>query len=208
MLSRMALLERLPSLTFWKRAPSVVDEPPFPDALHVLLVCTGNICRSPTAEGVLRSRLRREGLHRMVCVDSAGTHGFHREDPPDPRAIKRAAARGYNIAGLKARPVLSKDFTRFHWMLAMDEGNLAWLQRKSPTSNGPRIELLAAAGGLSELEVPDPYYGPEEGFERVLDLVERACDGFVQRLQREGKVPAGQPGQGAFVGAGSNPALR
>jgi len=186
MLTRMALLDRLPSLSFWKRSATAVEEDsPAPGAVHVLMVCTGNICRSPTAQGVLRAKLRLEGLHRAVWVDSAGTHGFHTEEPPDPRAVRHAAARGYDIAGLKARPVSTHDFARFHWMLAMDESNMDWLRRKSPSPGSPRIELLTAAGGLAEPEVPDPYYGPDAGFEHVLDLVERACDGFVQRLMRD-----------------------
>lgn len=194
MLGRMALRDRLPSLTFWKRAsPAADDESPAAGALHVLMVCTGNICRSPTAQGVLRARLRREGLHRSVWVDSAGTHGYHTEEPPDARAIRHAAARGYDISGLKARPVVTRDFARFHWMLAMDESNLAWLLRKSPSPESPRIELLTSAGGLAEPEVPDPYYGPDAGFEHVIDLVERACDGFMQRLLRELSARAGEP---------------
>lgn len=191
----MALRDRLPSLMFWKRSPAAEDEALLPGALHVLMVCTGNICRSPTAEGVLRARLRREGLHRSVRVDSAGTHGYHTEEPPDPRAIRHAAARGYDIATIKARPVQGHDFARFHWMLAMDDSNLSWLQRKSPAPESPRIELLTLAGGLMEREVPDPYYGPDAGFDHVLDLVERACDGFVQRLLREGVLrPAAEVG--------------
>lgn len=186
----MALLERLPSLAFWKRASSDDDAQPQPGAVRVLMVCTGNICRSPTAQGVMRSMLRREGLQHAVWVDSAGTHGYHTEEPPDPRAIRVAAARGYDIAGLKARPVSTKDFARFHWMLAMDEANLVWLQRKTPSTSGPRIELLTTASGLAEPEVPDPYYGPDAGFEHVLDLVERACGGFLRRLEREGALRA------------------
>lgn len=194
----MALLDRLPSLTFWRRNASVEDdETPAPGALHVLMVCTGNICRSPTAQGVLRAKLRRQGLHRAVWVDSAGTHGYHTEEPPDARAIRHAAARGYEIAGLKARPVTTRDFARFHWMLAMDESNMAWLQRKSPSPQSPRIELLTAAGGLAEPEVPDPYYGPDAGFEHVLDLVEQACDGVIQRLVRELPTHAGEAGHAA-----------
>jgi protein-tyrosine phosphatase len=185
----MSLFDRLPSLPFLRRAPSEADSPA-PGALHVLMVCTGNICRSPTAEGVLRAKLRQRGLERAVWVDSAGTHGFHTAEPPDPRAVRHAAARGYDIASLKARPVSTKDFVRFHWMLAMDESNLAWLQRKSPSPEAPRIELLPLAGGLAEREVPDPYYGPDAGFEHVLDLIERACDGVLERLAAEG---AGRP---------------
>jgi protein-tyrosine phosphatase len=190
MLIRMALLDRLPSLAFWKRASSPDDAAPQPGAVHVLMVCTGNICRSPTAQGVMRALLRRDGLQHAVWVDSAGTHGYHTEEAPDARAIRHAAARGYDLSGLKARPVSTKDFARFHWMLAMDEANLAWLQRKTPSTSGPRIELLTAAAGLPDPEVPDPYYGPDAGFEHVLDLVERACEGFLRRLEREGALPA------------------
>lgn len=186
MLDRMPLLDRLPSLTFWKRSATADEQDsPAPGAVQVLMVCTGNICRSPTAQGVLRAKLRLAGLHRAVWVDSAGTHGFHTEEPPDLRAVRHAAARGYDISGLKARPVATHDFERFHWMLAMDESNIDWLRRKSPATGSTRIELLTAAGGLTEPEVPDPYYGPDAGFERVLDLVEQACTGFVDRLMRE-----------------------
>jgi protein-tyrosine phosphatase len=181
----MSLRDRLASLPLLRRAAFEADAPA-PGALHVLMVCTGNICRSPTAEGVLREKLKQRGLERAVWVDSAGTHGYHTAEPPDSRAIRHAAARGYDIASLKARPVIARDFARFHWMLAMDEANLAWLQRKSPAPNALRIELLPLAGGLAEREVPDPYYGPDAGFEHVLDLVERACDGLLCRLVAEG----------------------
>lgn len=198
MLGRMSLFDRFATLPFLRRASSEPDGPG-PGALHVLMVCTGNICRSPTAEGVLRAKLRERGLGHAVWVDSAGTHGYHTSEPPDPRAIRHAAARGYDIASIKARPVSTKDFVRFHWMLAMDESNLAWLQRKSPSPDSPRIELLPQAGGLGEREVPDPYYGPDAGFDHVLDLIELACDGFLSRLVAEGvgglsQAPAGLPG--------------
>ncbi len=161
-------------------------------SLRVLMVCMGNVCRSPIAEGVLRAKLQQAGLLGRVVVDSAGTHGYHTNEPPDPRSIKLAAQRGYNIAGQQARPVLPEDFSRFQWLVAMDNSNLAWLQKKQPAvSSNPgsnpkatRIELLMSHAknhpGISE--VPDPYYGPDAGFERVLDLVEDACDGLVARL--------------------------
>ena len=190
------MLVRMAWMPFWKRAsPGVVeDDKPRPGAVHVLMVCTGNICRSPMAEGVLRAKLRKAGLNGAVWVDSAGTRGYHTEEPPDPRAIRHAAARGYDISGLRARSVLSRDFARFHWMLAMDEGNLAWLQRKAPAPGTPRIELLLEhLAGATEREVPDPYYGPDAGFGHVLDLVERACDGFVQRLIAQGAARPAEP---------------
>lgn len=153
--------------------------------LRVLMVCTGNICRSPTAEGVLRARLARAGLGGRVAVDSAGTQGYHTGEAPDPRAVKAAAARGYDLSGLRARPVQPGDFQRFHWIVAMDEDHLAWLRRKAPPGCTARIELLMPHGcrHAGVTEVPDPYYGALAGFDRVLDLVEDACDGLVARVQ-------------------------
>jgi protein-tyrosine phosphatase len=159
------------------------------------------VCRSPIAEGVLRAKLQRAGLSGRVLVDSAGTHGYHTNEPPDPRSIKQAAQRGYNIAGQQARPVLPEDFSRFQWLLAMDNSNLSWLQKKQPTdvaspnANASRIELLMshAKNHPGIREVPDPYYGPDAGFERVLDLVEDACDGVVARLSAELAAAAPSP---------------
>jgi len=170
------------------------------DALHVLMVCTGNICRSPIAEGVLRKKLHQAGLGQRVVVDSAGTHGYHTSEPPDPRAIRLAAARGYDIKALRARPVDAGDFEDFDWILALDEGHLSWLKRKSPGQPSEpggearvvRIELLMnhASRHKGQAEVPDPYYGPEAGFDHVLDLVEDACDGVVAYLQAGGLAKA------------------
>jgi protein-tyrosine phosphatase len=158
-----------------------------PRAVRVLMVCMGNICRSPTAEGVLRAKLRLAELQGRVVVDSAGTHGYHTGEAPDPRAIRHAAQRGYDISRLQARPVVPADFQRFHWLLAMDEANLAWLNKRVPEGAAARIELLMphASQHRGQQEVPDPYYGGPAGFDRVLDLVEDACDGFVLRLQSE-----------------------
>jgi protein-tyrosine phosphatase len=155
--------------------------------LRVLMVCMGNICRSPTAEGVLRDRLQRAGLQQRVAVDSAGTLDHHAGEPPDPRAQRHAALRGYDLSSQRARAVRAEDFSRFHWLLAMDEDNLAWLQRRAPPGSTARIELLMPyARRFAEVQaVPDPYYGNAAGFERVLDLVEDACDGLVARLQQE-----------------------
>jgi protein-tyrosine phosphatase len=155
-------------------------------AVRVMMVCTGNICRSPTAQAVLRSKLQRAGLHGRVLVESAGIQGSHAGEPPDARAIRCAAQRGYDLAPLRARPLLAEDLARCDWLLAMDETHLAWLRRKVPQGHPARIELLLAhALRSSEREVPDPYYGPPEGFDQVLDLVEDACDGLVRRLQVE-----------------------
>jgi protein-tyrosine phosphatase len=155
-----------------------------PDALRVLMVCMGNICRSPMAEGVLRAKLQQAGLHTRVVVDSAGTHGYHTGEAPDPRAIRAAAQRGVEIATLRARPVQPDDFSRFDWLLAMDEANLDWLQRRRPEGARTRLGLLMehARRHAAVREVPDPYYGAAAGFEHVLDLVDDACDGLVARL--------------------------
>ena len=154
--------------------------------LRVLMVCMGNICRSPTAEGVLRHKLREAGLDGRVAVDSAGTHGYHTGEPPDPRAVRHAAARGYDIAGLRARPVDAADFERHDWWLAMDAANLAWLRKRSPPGLSDRAALLLsfAGGAAAGADVPDPYYGAPAGFDTVLDLVEQGCDGFVATLRR------------------------
>ncbi len=153
--------------------------------LRILVVCMGNICRSPIAEGVLRAKLAAAGLQQRVRVDSAGTHGYHTNEPPDPRGIRRAAQRGYAIGGLRARPVVPADFDDFDWMLAMDDSNLAWLQKRQPEGNTVQLGRLLdhALRHPAVTEVPDPYYGPEAGFDQVLDLVEDGCDGVVARVQ-------------------------
>ena len=176
----------------WLQPAGPVMEPD----LRVLMVCMGNICRSPTAEGVLRTKLQRAGLHGRIAVDSAGTYGGHAGEAPDPRAIRHAAQRGYDIAGLRARAVAPEDYTRFQWLLAMDEDNLAWLEKRAPAGDGRQIGLLMshALRHRGERVVPDPYYGNAAGFERVLDLVEDACDGLVERLRAALATPvAGTP---------------
>jgi protein-tyrosine phosphatase len=172
-------------LDLLRRTPT--GDAPAPDALRVLLVCMGNICRSPMAEGVLRAKLQQAGLHTRVVVDSAGTHGYHTGEAPDPRAIRAAAQRGFELSVLRARPVQPEDFSRFDWLLAMDRANLAWLQSRLPEGAQVRIGLLMehARGHAGVHEVPDPYYGAAAGFEHVLELVEDACDGLVGRLSAE-----------------------
>jgi len=160
-------------------------------------VCMGNICRSPTAEGVMRTKLQRAGLHGLVHVDSAGTHGYHSGEAPDARAVRHAAQRGYDIAGLRARAVHPHDFAQFHRVLAMDEANLDWLRRKTPPGSLARVEplLTHARRHAGVIAVPDPYYGGPAGFDHVLDLVEDACDGLVAQLQAELRpTPSGRPG--------------
>ena len=156
---------------------------------RILMVCTGNICRSPTAEGVLRAKLQRAGLQDRVLVDSAGTQGYHTNEPPDVRAVRAAAQRGYQIGSLRARAMREQDFATFDWLLAMDQTHLDWLNKRSLPQATGRIALLMpfARQHPGTQEVPDPYYGGPAGFEHVLDLLEDACEGVVDRLR------AGQP---------------
>lgn len=155
--------------------------------LRVLMVCSGNICRSPTAEGVLRAKLEKAGLADRIAVDSAGTQGLHAKEPPDPRAQAHARKRGYDLSALRARKIVAEDFMRFHRILAMDEGHLAWLTDKASPESPARVGLIMASARRhsNRKEVPDPYYGSDRDFERVLDLVEDACDGLVDELRQE-----------------------
>jgi len=164
---------------------------PPPPRLQVLMVCMGNICRSPMAEGVLRSKLAAAGLADAVAVDSAATHGFHRGGPPDPRAVAQARLRGYNLAGQTSRPVQAADFERFDLLLAMDRQNLDALRARCPAAWHGRLALLLAqsAQPLDTDEVPDPYYGAVSGFDRALDLIEPACDGLLLQLRQRLALP-------------------
>lgn len=153
--------------------------------LRILFVCTGNICRSPTAEAVARTRFAAAGLSAQVEFDSAGTHGYHVGEAPDPRTQEAAARRGYDLSPLRARRLADADFERFDLLLAMDRGHLALMQRRGPAGQGGRVELfMHSAPQAGEEEVPDPYYGGEAGFEHVLDLCEAAVDGLLARLRR------------------------
>jgi protein-tyrosine phosphatase len=145
--------------------------------MRVLMVCLGNICRSPTAEAVLRAKLEAAGLAGRVEVDSAGTGSWHIGSPPDARSQRHAAQRGYDLSALRARRVTEDDFHRFDLILAMDQDNLADLQRLAPDSaHRAELRLFAAT------EVPDPYTSSAAGFEQVLDLVEAASDAWVEDL--------------------------
>lgn len=153
---------------------------------RVLFVCLGNICRSPTAEGVVRAIARREFPDLEVEVDSAGTANYHVGEPPDRRAVAAGRRRGYELAALRARQVVAEDFERFDLVLAMDAANLAELERVSgAASEGRRAQLelfMSFAEDAPGDEVPDPYYGGVEEFERVLDLCETAARGLLRRL--------------------------
>jgi protein-tyrosine phosphatase len=151
----------------------------------VLFVCMGNICRSPTAEAVFRERAARAGLDRHIHIDSAGTGSWHVGEPPDRRAIEFAARRGYDLSALRARQVSREDFTCFHWILAMDNQNLRELRLLRPPQFGGHLGLvLDFAPTLGVREVPDPYYGGLEGFERVLDLLEHASEKLLEQVGR------------------------
>jgi len=148
----------------------------------------GNICRSPTADGVLRHKLRARGLHTQVLVDSAGTHNYHPDSPPDARSQAHAARRGYDLSMLRARQVQDSDFESFDLILAMDWDNLALLQELCPPRHQQKLRRLTEfCQHLQSPVVPDPYYGGNQGFEQVLDLVEDACDGLLAHLQRLNK---------------------
>jgi protein-tyrosine phosphatase len=170
----------------WFRSPRAKAEAPAPE-FQVLMVCTGNICRSPTAEAVLRAKLQAAGLAERVLVDSAGTIGLHAGEAPDARAIRHAKARGYDMAGLKARKLQGGDLSRFDWVFAMDDAHLAHLKAMPAVGAKAQVGLLLehAPRFAADREVADPYYGAPAAFERVLDQVEDACEALVQRLQRD-----------------------
>ena len=150
---------------------------------RVLFVCLGNICRSPTAEGVLRGIAAREFAGVPLHVDSAGTADYHVGDPPDRRTVAAARLRGYDLASLRARRVSRADFENFDYILAMDRANLAELEQLGQGVIGGRLGLfLEFAPELKIPEVPDPYYGGVEDFERVLDLCETGARGLLRRL--------------------------
>jgi protein-tyrosine phosphatase len=150
----------------------------------LLLVCMGNICRSPLAEGILRKRAEEHGLR--LDVDSAGTHAYHVGQAPDPRARQVARERGVCIDDLRARQVTAADFQRFDWLLVADRQNQDALRQRFP-EHAARIQLLLAFAGLGrEGEVPDPYYGDYADFVRVFDLLDQAAPGVLQRLRAGG----------------------
>ena len=144
--------------------------------MKILFVCTGNICRSPTAEGVFREMARRQGLR--VHVESAGTHDYHVGEPPDERAQHHAKRRGYDLSEQRARHVSTGDFEAFDLIVAMDRGHLRLLQRACPPQHREKLRLF-----LADRDVPDPYYGGPGGFEQVLDLVEVACRDLLAEIR-------------------------
>jgi protein-tyrosine phosphatase len=144
----------------------------------VLFVCTGNICRSPTAEGVLRSLASR--LDIALHVESAGTHDYHVGEPPDRRAMHHAKGRGYDLSAQRARQLRKRDFEEFDLIVAMDRGHLHILREHCPPQHYGKLRML-----VDGRDVPDPYYGGPDGFEHVLDLVEAACLSLLHELTRQ-----------------------
>jgi protein-tyrosine phosphatase len=156
--------------------------------VRVLFVCMGNICRSPTAEGVFRKLHEELAPELDIHMDSAGTHAYHIGDPPDPRSQAAALERGVDISSLRGRQATSQDFHDFDYVIAMDSDNLRRLQALRPKGSRAKLHLLleyAPQAGL--LDVPDPYYGGPGGFERVLDLVEAGSRGLLDEIKKRGK---------------------
>lgn len=153
--------------------------------IRLLFVCMGNICRSPTAQGVAEAKREQRGWSERVEVDSAGTHAYHVGEPPDSRACRAAARRGMDLTGQRARRVSHRDFEHFDYILAMDEHNLRALVAAAPEASEDRIRKMMSfcSRGITE-DVPDPYYGGNHGFEQVLDLLDNAMDEFFDELAR------------------------
>jgi protein-tyrosine phosphatase len=154
--------------------------------IEVLVVCTGNICRSPTGEGVLRHMVRARGLEDRVRIRSAGTHDYHVGEGPDPRTARHAMQRGYDLSSQRAAQVQAADFLAYDYILAMDRGHLRILRAMAPAGGKARLGMfLEASARWKGEDVPDPYYGGAEGFERVLDMVEEAAEHWLDRIEAE-----------------------
>lgn len=151
----------------------------------VLFVCLGNICRSPTADGIFRELIKREKLDQKIIVDSAGTGDWHIGKAPDSRTVAAAKKRGYDLSVLRARQVITADFDEFDYVLAMDSANLRDLHSLRPTHFTGHLGLFLDFGSRkTHREVPDPYYGGNDGFELVLDLVEEAAEGLLSHIRQ------------------------
>lgn len=146
----------------------------------LLVVCMGNICRSPTGEAVLRAKAKELGI--SVEVDSAGTIGYHAGNPPDARSMQAGKQRGYSFKGMRSRKVTVGDFDEFDMVLAADKANLADLLDICPTEHRHKVSLFLSHGDSDYDEIPDPYYGGDAGFELVLDLIEDASEMILKKL--------------------------
>jgi len=158
---------------------------------RILMVCMGNVCRSPTAEVVLRQRVEHAGLSHRIEIDSAGTHASNSAaQPPDERSVAHAARRGYDLLSVRARRVTSADYETFDLILAMDEDNLSNLRSTCPPEHRHKLRLMMSyAPARAPRVIPDPYYGAAAGFEWVLDLIEAACDGLIVELGASSGFP-------------------
>ncbi len=153
--------------------------------IKVLFVCMGNICRSPSAEGVFRHKIAEAGLSEKIYIDSAGTHAYHIGNPPDPRSQQAASKRNIDLSTQRARKVNTDDFEEFDYVIAMDMSNMDDLQAICPIGLEDKVHpFLSFSANTRVKEVPDPYYGSGNGFETVLDLIEEAADGLVAHLQK------------------------
>jgi protein-tyrosine phosphatase len=151
--------------------------------VSILFVCTGNICRSPTAEAIFRKLAADAGMSETILTDSAGTHGYHIGEPPDPRAQSAAAGRGYDLSALRARRLERSDFQRFDLIIAMDRGHFAVLSGMAQPSAAHKVKLMMSyASAFQDKDVPDPYYGGPQDFERALDMLEDAARGLLESL--------------------------
>ncbi len=153
--------------------------------VRVLFVCMGNICRSPLAQGAFEDLVRREGLEDEICVDSAGTHSYHIGRPPDERAQRSAAKRGLDLGSQRARRIEPEDCESFDYVLTMDEENYEAVAALCQNKTAEVRPFLDYAPGRPEREVPDPYFGGEEGFEHVMELVEEASEGLLADIRRQ-----------------------
>ncbi len=156
--------------------------------IRVLMVCTGNICRAPTAEGVLRAKVTERGLGNQFEVDSAGLISYHVGESPDPRSMRMAASRGIDISDQRSRRIRGEDFVKFDYILAMDRGHQSELEGLAPAASHKIKTLLSFLAESDVDDVPDPYYGGSEGFAHTFDYIERGCDAFLDQLESEGQL--------------------
>ncbi len=153
--------------------------------ISILFVCTGNICRSPTAEGVFRSMVESNNLSSQIKIDSAGTHGYHIGEPPDKRSQQAAQKRGIDLSNQRARQLTVGDFQSFNYLLVMDHSNYLWASQICPSEHNHKLKyFLEFAPELNRKDVPDPYYGGGRGFEDVLDMIEKASQGLLEHLRK------------------------